>query len=90
MNPLILQLKKLTLLYFTVFAFGCLAFLPQTQAVSPPDTPDPGSITPTNTADGDSALLGATGLYNSAFGFLALLSNGSANYNTGVGAGALL
>jgi len=54
------------------------------------NTPDPGSVAFTNTADGDSALAGATGFYNSAFGFLALLSNGAASFNTGVGAGTLL
>jgi len=54
------------------------------------NTPDPGSVSPTNTADGDSALVGATGFYNSAFGFLALLSNGASSFNTGVGAGTLL
>ncbi len=54
------------------------------------NTPDPGSVSPTNTADGSSALPGATGFYNSAFGFLALLSNGASSFNTGCGAGALL
>jgi hypothetical protein len=55
------------------------------------DTPDPGSISLSNTADGDLALAGlTTGIYNSAFGFYALLSNADANFNTGVGAGVLL
>ena len=71
-------------------AIVCFALSPQTRAVDPPHTPDPGKVAPTNTADGESALAGATGFYNSAFGFLALLSTGAANYNTGVGAGALL
>jgi hypothetical protein len=54
------------------------------------DTPDPGSISLSNTADGDLALAGlTTGIYNSAFGFYALLSNADANFNTGVGAGVL-
>ena len=59
------------------------------QAVEPaaPDAAFPGG----NTADGDGALAGLTGgFYNSAFGFLSLLSNADANFNTGVGAGALL
>jgi len=59
------------------------------QAVEPaaPDTGFPGG----NTADGDGALAGLTGgFYNSAFGFLSLLSNADASFNTGVGAGALL
>jgi hypothetical protein len=68
----------------------CFALSPQTQAVNQPNTPDPGSVAPTNTADGDSALAGATGFYNSAFGFLSLLSNGASSFNTGVGAGTLL
>jgi hypothetical protein len=72
----------------TLCALGSFAVPAQMQAVI--DTPDPGSVPPTNTADGDSALAGTTGFYNSAFGWLALLSNGSASFNTGVGAGALL
>ena len=88
MNTLILQFKRAAGLCLTAFAFGCFAFSAQMQAAT--DTPDPGSVAPTNTADGDSALAGTTGFYNSAFGWLALLSNGSASFNTGVGAGALL
>jgi hypothetical protein len=84
---IILQLKKLTPLCLITFALGCFAFSAQMQAAV--NTPDPGSVGPTNTADGDTALPGATGFYNSAFGFLALLSNGAASFNTGVGAGAL-
>jgi hypothetical protein len=61
------------------------------QVQSATDTPDPGSVSLSNTADGDLALAGlGAGIYNSAFGFYALLSNGDANFNTGVGAGALL
>jgi len=69
--------------------FSSFAFLPATQAVEPaaPDTPLAGG----NTADGHLALSSlTTGLYNSAFGIYSLLSNGAANFNTGVGAGALL
>jgi len=66
----------------------CFALSPQMQALSPP--PD-GGYPNGNTAEGDSALSGLTGgFYNSAFGFLSLLSNGDASFNTGVGAGALL
>src|SRR6266508_2445576 len=69
----------------------CFAFSPQTQAVNPPLTPDPGGKPVSNTADGLNALLSiTTGLYNSAFGFDALLSNTDANFCTGVGAGTLL
>jgi hypothetical protein len=71
-------------------ALACFAFLRATQAVEPA-TPDPGPLTVSNTADGQGALSGVTtGLYNSAFGFLSLLSNADANFNTGVGAGVLL
>ena len=70
---------------------ACFASSAQTQAVTPPLTPDPGSVSLSNTADGRLALAGlTTGIYNSAFGFYALLSNADANFNTGVGAGTLL
>ena len=66
----------------------CFALSPQMQALSPP--PD-GGYPNGNTAEGDSALSGLTGgFYNSAFGFLSLLSNADASFNTGVGAGTLL
>jgi hypothetical protein len=69
----------------------CFAFSPQTQAVNPPLTPDPGGKPISNTADGANALLSiTTGLYNSGFGFDALLSNSDASFNSGIGAGALL
>jgi hypothetical protein len=67
-----------------------LAAFTLTQAQAAVDTPDPGSVSPTNTADGALALQGTTGFYNSAFGYLALLSNADASFNTGVGAGTLL
>jgi len=61
------------------------------QVQSATDTPDPGPLPVSNTADGDSALLGVTtGIHNSAFGFFALISNGAANFNTGVGSATLL
>jgi uncharacterized coiled-coil protein SlyX len=66
----------------------CFALSPQMQALSPP--PD-GGYPNGNTAEGDSALSGLTGgFYNSAVGFLSLLSNADASFNTGVGAGVLL
>jgi len=67
-----------------------LAAFTLTQVQAAINTPDPGSVSSTNTADGQSALAGATGFYNSAFGFIALLSNGASSFNTGVGAGTLL
>ena len=62
---------------------ACFALLPQTRADDP--------VPPSNTADGQGALGSVTtGLYNSAFGFLSVLSLSDANFDTGVGAGALL
>jgi hypothetical protein len=71
-------------------AFVCFGLCQQVQSAT--DTPDPGGSLPTsNTADGQSALGSlTTGLYNSAFGFLSVLSLSDANFDTGVGAGALL
>jgi hypothetical protein len=66
--------------------FVCFALRAQAIEPSAPATALPNG----DTADGDGALAGATGFYDSAFGFLSLLSNGSANFNTGVGAGTLL
>lgn len=67
----------------------CFALCQQLQ--SAPNTPDPGPLPASNTADGQGALQGlTTGIYNSAFGIYALLSNAEANFNTGVGAGTLL
>jgi trimeric autotransporter adhesin len=72
---------------FTLVCFGLCQ-----QAQSATDTPDPGGTLPTsNTADGQGALGSlTTGLYNSGFGFLSVLSLSDANFDTGVGAGALL
>jgi len=63
----------------------CIALLPQVQA-----TPDPGSVGPFNTADGDHALFtNTTGAANAAFGWYALFGNLDGSFNTAVGAGAL-
>ena len=79
-----------TILVAILSALACFAFLPETQAVEPA-TPDPGSVPISNTADGQLALASiTTGIYNSAFGFYAALSNADANFNTGVGAVTLL
>src|SRR5437660_1669138 len=70
-------------------ALVCFALLPETQAVEPaaPDTALAGG----NTADGQGALGSlTTGFYNSAFGFLSVLSISDASFDTGVGVGALL
>ena len=70
-------------------ALVCFALCQQVQSAT--DTPDPGSVSLGNTADGQLALAGiTTGFYNSAFGFYSLLSNSDASFNTGVGAGTLL
>src|SRR5213592_2373939 len=71
-------------------ALVCLGLCQQVQSAT--DTPDPGGSLPTsNTADGQGALNSlTTGLYNSAFGFLSVLSLSDGNFDTGVGAGALL
>jgi len=66
----------------------CFAFAPQTRAVVPaPDGGYPGF----NTAEGQQALnLETTGIANTGLGWRALFSVGSASFNTGVGAGALV
>src|SRR5438477_12091039 len=70
-------------------ALVCVGLCQQVQSAT--DTPDPGSLPTSNTADGQGALGSlTTGLYNSAFGFLSVLSLSDANFDTGVGAGALL
>ncbi len=81
------KFKKVTPLCLIVFAFGCLALLPNAEAVSPP--PD-GGYPGGNTAEGDLALQSlTTGFYNNAVGIYALLSVTTGNFNTANGAGAL-
>jgi len=83
-------MKNLNHIFTTILVgIACLALSQITRAAGPqaPAT----ALANGNTADGDGALAGlTTGFYNSAFGFLSLLSNGSASFNTGVGAGSLL
>jgi uncharacterized coiled-coil protein SlyX len=83
-------MKSGRIIFTTVLsALVCFGRLPGAHAVGP-DAPDT-ALAGGNTADGQSALGSlTTGLYNSAFGFLSLLSNADANFNTGVGAGVLL
>jgi hypothetical protein len=70
-------------------ALVCFGLCQQLQSAT--DTPDPGAKPLSNTADGQLALLSiTTGLYNSAFGFDAVLSVSDASFDTGIGAGALL
>jgi hypothetical protein len=83
-------MKSRKIIFTTVLsAVACFGLCQRVQSAT--DTPDPGPQLVGNTADGQGALSGVTtGLYNSAFGFLSLLSNADANFNTGVGAGVLL
>ena len=85
MDPLI-QLKQTTVVF--LIALVCFGLFPTTQAVSPaPDGGYPGQ----NTAEGQSALLHlAGGTYNAALGWASLGFNVTGNFNTAIGAGALL
>jgi hypothetical protein len=76
----------------TVLLLACLSLCQTVRAVDPPLAPVPNpALAGGNTADGQLALSGlTTGIYNSAFGIYALLSNADANFNTGIGAGVLL
>ena len=71
------------------FALGLtmvsFALCPEVQA-----TPDPESVDPFNTADGDHALFSnTTGFANAAGGWYAVFANTTGSNNTAVGAGAL-
>ncbi len=83
-------MKSGKIIFTTVLsALVCFGLLPRAHAVGP-ETPDT-ALAGGNTADGQSALGSlTTGQFNSAFGFLSLLSNADASFNTGVGAGVLL
>jgi hypothetical protein len=84
MNPM-LQCKPTILPLLIALVLVCFGLLPQGQA-----TPDPGSVDPFNTADGDHALFSnTTGAANAAFGWYALFANTDGSFNTAVGAGAL-
>jgi uncharacterized coiled-coil protein SlyX len=83
-------MKSRKIMFITILStLVCFGILPGAQAEGPaaPDTALAGG----NTADGQLALAGlTTGIYNSAFGIYALLSNADANFNTGVGGVALI
>jgi endosialidase-like protein len=83
-------MKSRKIIFTTVLsALVCFGLCQQVQSAT--DTPDPGSTSLSNTADGDLALASVTtGIYNSAFGFYAALSISDQNFDTAVGAGALL
>jgi hypothetical protein len=77
-------IRSLAIATFAVFSF---AFSPKSQAVNPP--PD-GCYPAFTTAEGCNALAGlGSGVGNTGLGWYSLFSAGDANYNTGVGAGAL-
>ena len=85
----IIQLKTITPPLLIILVIASFALSPGAQAVGP-EAPD-AALPNGNTAEGDGALSGLTGgFYNSAFGFLSLLSNADASFNTGAGAGTLL
>jgi hypothetical protein len=71
-----------------LLALGCLAFLPQVQALTPPaDGCYPGFTT----AEGCNALQNLTsGAGNTAVGWYALFGTSAGSFNTGVGAGTLV
>src|SRR4029077_5662694 len=73
---------------FALFALACFVFLPGAQGqLSPP--PD-GCYPNFTTAEGCNALnLLTTGAGNTGLGWFALSTDSTANFNTGVGSGAL-
>ncbi|PYK09295.1 MAG: hypothetical protein DME65_12310 [Verrucomicrobia bacterium] len=82
-------MKNRKIIFTVLSALVCFGLCQQTQSAT--DTPDPGSVPLSNTADGQNALLSiTTGIYNSAFGFDSLLSLADGPFNTGLGAGTLL
>ena len=85
-----LSMKSRKIIFGTVLSvLVCFGLCQQVQSAT--DTPDPGSVPPGNTADGQLTLLSlTTGIYNSAFGFYAAASISDASFDTAVGAGALL
>jgi len=70
-------------------AFVCFALCQKVQSAT--DTPDPGPLAVSNTADGQLALASlTTGIYNAAFGTYSLLSLTDGKFCTGVGGATLL
>src|SRR5262245_23365668 len=76
---------------FLLIPLILVSFALSPQLQSAVNTPDPGPLSISNTADGQLALVGlTTGIYNSGFGIYAGLSNGAASFNTALGGAALL
>ena len=79
--------KQKNIFKVILLGFGCLAFLPQMQALTPP--PD-GCYPNFTTAEGCSALQSLTsGSANTGVGWFSLFGTSIGNFNTGVGAGTL-
>src|SRR5438552_9332638 len=79
---------KLQNLTHVLIGILCIGLLPRAQAVVP--APD-GGYPNFTTAEGTNALQNlATGAGNTGVGWRALFSAGDANFNTGLGAGALV
>lgn len=83
-----INMKKQTNTFKAILlVVGCLAFLPQMQALTPP--PD-GCYPNFTTAEGCNALQNlTTGAANSGVGWYSLFGTSTGNFNTGVGAGTL-
>jgi hypothetical protein len=81
-------MKNQKITFTTILAAGCLAFLPQMRAISPP--PD-GCYPGFTTAEGCNALPNlTTGAGNTGLGWYSLFGTSTGSYNTGVGAGTLV
>ena len=83
-----IKMKKQTNTFTAILlVVGCLAFLPQMQALTPP--PD-GCYPNFTTAEGCKALQSlTTGAGNTGVGWYSLFGTSTGNFNTGVGAGTL-
>lgn len=83
-----INMKKQTNTFTAILlVVGCLAFLPQMQALTPP--PD-GCYPNFTTAEGCNALQNlTTGAANTGVGWYSLFGTSTGNFNTGVGAGTL-
>jgi uncharacterized coiled-coil protein SlyX len=88
MNHLI-QVKRANLALLFALLLAYFALSSGVQAVNPP--PD-GGYPGGNTAEGQNALFGLNpnGQFNTAVGFFSLWNTSSSDFNTGIGAGALL
>ena len=84
--------RNLTIFTMGLSVLAWFGFLPKMQAALPPEIPgNPDGCYPAfTTAEGCSALaLLGSGIGNTAVGWYSLFLVGDANFNTGVGAGAL-